>query len=164
MDPGKRPHINNDNRQHFLSVRRFKPTPKFKFPTTKEGKTKRACQFSWFQIHEFIEYSEEKDALFCFDCCIIGKKNSWVHGEGSEDGIRGWKNITQKIDCHVASAAHKAAVSGVVHLRKQQANHAKPIDEQITDIKEMETSKRAKERLLNRKGLKMILSVILWLA
>jgi hypothetical protein len=55
-------------------------------------------------------------------------------------------------------------VSGVVHLRKQQANHAKPIDEQITDIKEMETSKRAKERLLNRKGLKMILSVILWLA
>ncbi len=34
----------------------------------------------------------------------------------------------------------------------------------MTDIKEMETSKRAKELLLNREGLKMILSVILWLA
>ncbi len=151
-------------RQHFLSVGRFKPTPRFKFPTTKDRKTKRTCQFSWFQKHEFIEYSKEKDALFCFDCCIIGKRNPWVHGEGSEDDIHSWKNITQKIDCHVALAAHKAVVSGVVHLRKQQANQAKPIDEQITDIKEMERGKRVKERLLNCEGLKMILSVILWLA
>jgi len=164
MDPTKRPHINNDNRQHFLSIGRFKPTPRFKFPTTKDGKTKRACQFSWFQKHEFIEYLEEKDALFCFDYCIIGKRNPWVHGEGSEDGICGWKNITQKIDCHVASAAQKAAMSGVAHLRKQQANRAKPINEQIGDIKKMERGKCAKERLLNREGLKMILSVILWLA
>jgi hypothetical protein len=164
MDPAKRPHINNDNHQHFLSVGRFKPTPRFKFPTTKDEKTKRACQFNWFQKHEFIEYSEEKDALFCFDCCIIGKRNLWVHGKGSEDGICGWKNITQKIDCHVASAAHKATMSGVAHLRKQQANQAKPIDEQIVDIKEMERGKRAKERLLNHEGLKMILFVILWLA
>jgi hypothetical protein len=111
MDPAKRSHINNDNRQHFLSVGRFKLIPRFKFPTTKDEKTKRTCQFSWFQKHEFIEYSEEKDALFCFDCCIIGKRNPWVHGEGSEDGIHGWKNITQKIDCHVASAAHKVAVT-----------------------------------------------------
>jgi hypothetical protein len=88
---------------------------------------------------------------------------AWVHGEGSEDGIRGWKNITQKIDYHVASAAHKATVSGVAHLRKQQANQVKLIDEQIADIKEMERGKYAKERLLNCKGLKMILSVILWL-
>jgi hypothetical protein len=101
--------------------------------------------------------------LFCFDCCIIGKWNPWVHGEGSEDDIHGWKNITQKIDYHVASATHKATVSGVAHLRKQHANQAKPIDEQIADIKEMERGKRAKERLLNREGLKMILSVILWL-
>ncbi len=164
MDPTKRPHINNDNRQHFLSIGRFKPTPRFKFPTTKDGKTKRACQFSWFQKHEFIEYLEEKDALFCFDYCIIGKRNPWVHGEGSEDGICGWKNITQKIDCHVASAAQKAAMSGVAHLRKQQANRAKPINEQIGDIKKMERGKCAKERLLNHEGLKMILSVILWLA
>jgi hypothetical protein len=119
MDPTKRPHINNDNRQHFLSVECFKPTPKFKFPTTKDEKTKCACQFSWFQKHESIKYSEEKDALFCFDCCIIGKRNPWVHGEGSEDGIRGWKNITQKIDNHVALATHKAAMSGVAHLHKQ---------------------------------------------
>ncbi len=55
-------------------------------------------------------------------------------------------------------------MSGVAHLRKQQANQAKPIDEQIANIKEMEKGKRAKERLLNREGLKMILSVILWLA
>jgi len=92
--------------------------------------------------------------LFCFDCFIIGKRNPWVHGEGSEDGICGWKNITQKIDYHVASAAHKAALNGVAHLRKQQANQAKPIDEQIVDIKEMEKGKGAKERLLNREGLK----------
>jgi len=55
-------------------------------------------------------------------------------------------------------------VSGVAHLRKQQANQAKPIDEQIVDIKEMEKGKRAKERLFNCEGLKMILSIILWLA
>ncbi len=54
-------------------------------------------------------------------------------------------------------------MSGVAHLRKQQANQAKPIDEQIANIKEMERGKRAKERLFNREGLKMILSVILWL-
>ncbi len=55
-------------------------------------------------------------------------------------------------------------MSGVAHLRKQQANQAKPIDEQIVDIKEMERGKRAKERLFNHEGMKMILSVIFWLA
>ncbi len=62
------------------------------------------------------------------------------------------------------SAAHKVAVSGVAHLRKQQTNQAKPNDEQIVDIIEMERGKHVKECLLNREGLKMILSVILWLA
>ncbi len=111
MDLAKRPHINKDNCQHLLSVRRFKLTPRFKFPTTKDGKTKRAYQFSWFQKHEFIEYSKEKDALFYFDCCIFGKRNLWVHGKGSEDDIRGWKNITQKIDYHVASVT-RSQVTG----------------------------------------------------
>lgn len=36
MDLAKRPHINNDIRQHFLSIGRFKPTPRFKFHTTKD--------------------------------------------------------------------------------------------------------------------------------
>lgn len=98
--------------------------------------------------------------MFCFNCCIIGKSNPWIHGEGSEDNVCGWKNITQKIDCHVVSAAHKASTSGAVHLRKQQINQAKPIDVHIADINEIEKGKLAQEQLLNREGLKIILSVL----
>ena len=42
------------------------------FPSKMYGTVKRSFQSSWYQIFPWIEYSVERDCVFCFSCRFFG--------------------------------------------------------------------------------------------
>ena len=45
--------------------------PKIKFPTTVKGNKHRRIRSEWYRLYRWLEYSKEKDAAYCYTCCLL---------------------------------------------------------------------------------------------
>ena len=87
-----------------------------KFPATKFGSTTRTFNVAWYDKFNWLEYSVECNACYCYPCCIFGASSSYGRS-GPESaftttGFRNWKKATSKdgvLNRHVNSVAHKQA-------------------------------------------------------
>ena len=80
------------------------------FPSRMFGTAKRSFQSSWFHIFPWLEYSVERDSVYCFPCRFFGvNPDSLLTVTGYSD----WKHSKGKrgtLTIHDSSQKHKAAV------------------------------------------------------
>ena len=108
------------------------------FPRTtfSSGKNTRDHCFSsrWYVQYPFIEYSAERDAVFCFPCRLFPPCRKHIEVVFTKSGYSGWKDIGSALDKHESSGAHldsmaqwtayrQTQVCGTVsdHLNKERA-------------------------------------------
>ena len=48
--------------------------PKLDFLKSTFGEKSPRLQAKWYDLHDWIEYSVEKDAVFCFYCSLFGRQ------------------------------------------------------------------------------------------
>ncbi|KAK1398115.1 Zinc finger MYM-type protein [Heracleum sosnowskyi] len=70
------------------------------YPRTKYGSQTqhRRFQYSWFDKFRWLEYSPEKDAIFCFPCFIFENKSP-LHPAFTTDGFNCWKKVNDGVRC-----------------------------------------------------------------
>ncbi|XP_021765813.1 uncharacterized protein LOC110730322 isoform X2 [Chenopodium quinoa] len=107
-DPGKRipimeypPNDRDVVRRGYITKKRCDPRT-HNFPQRKVGGMRR-FNVTWFDKYEWLEYSVEKDAAFCFVCYLFTDKVDYslaVNDSFIKGGFRGW-NKTGRFDVHV---------------------------------------------------------------
>jgi hypothetical protein len=98
-DPGIRlpissyhPDIQNEVRKAYLKIGRHKPPQNFVYPWSVKGEHRRRFCKNWFDLYDWIDYSESKDLAFCLPCFLFKNVSKYggVHFVG--DGFGDWKN------------------------------------------------------------------------
>ena len=77
--------------------------PKIVFPRTSFSAQHRSFNSSWYK-HDFVEYSLERDAIFCFGCRMFPQASS--EATFTHEGFNKWKDIGDALSKHARSTAH----------------------------------------------------------
>ena len=87
-----------------------------KFYATKFGSTTRTFNVAWYDKFNWLEYSIQRDACFCYPCRMFGTSNSYGRSRPESTftvtGFRNWKKATGKdgvLNRHASSVAHRQA-------------------------------------------------------
>ncbi|XP_058775528.1 uncharacterized protein LOC131649787 [Vicia villosa] len=76
------------------------------FPRTQFGSVKRAFCKSWYKNYTWLEYSEIKDAAYCFYCFLFkqpGRAEHFGFEVFTKSGYRDWKHASQGLKGHIGS-------------------------------------------------------------
>ncbi|KAL5136969.1 Zinc finger MYM-type protein 1 [Glycine soja] len=76
------------------------------FPRTPFGSVSRAFNKSWYKNYTWLEYSEIKDAAYCFYCFLFkqpGRAEHFGFEVFTKSGYRDWKHASQGLKDHVGS-------------------------------------------------------------
>jgi hypothetical protein len=111
-DPGRRkqineyaPDIQDQVRRAYILKGPMQPDLAT-FPRTQFGSGTRAFVKSWYQKYTWIEYSEFKDAAYCFHCFLFkipGKREHFGYEVFTKDGFKDWKHASKGFTDHVGS-------------------------------------------------------------
>lgn len=74
------------------------------FPRTQFGKYSRAFCSSWYKSYTWIEYSESKDAAYCFYCFLFkspGRAGHFGYEVFNKDGFKDWKHASKGFKDHI---------------------------------------------------------------
>jgi hypothetical protein len=81
------------------------------YPWTTTGSQRRAFCPEWFCKYKFLEYSCEKDAVFCFVCRMFSHSSQNDEVAFTVTGFRNWKKVLDKICKHSECRLHKECVA-----------------------------------------------------
>lgn len=130
--------------------------PRIKYPCTTIDAKKRSFNSDWFAKYHWLEYSKERDAVFCYACRMfstsIGKKSDVF----TNAGLRDWKHATGQngiLAKDDSSYTHKQAMLS-------WAEYMNGADKNML-IEDRLDSTRKQEIQDNRHYLKSIVEVIL---
>ena len=107
LDPSHGPSVSN------IKVGLFRPTakesPELKYPSWSVGSRWRSFHEKWYNEFDWLEYSIEQHATFCFCCRLRG---GHVSGTRSNplfvvQGNRSWKECHNSFRKHASSEFHK---------------------------------------------------------
>ncbi|KAG4947181.1 hypothetical protein JHK87_043188 [Glycine soja] len=111
-DPGRRkqineyaPDIQDQVRRAYILKGPMQPDLS-NFPRTQFGSVKRAFSKSWYKNYTWLEYSEIKDASYCFYCFLFkqpGRAEHFGFEVFTKSGYRDWKHASQGLKGHVGS-------------------------------------------------------------
>ena len=131
-----------------------------KFPATKFGSTTRTFNVAWYDKFNWLEYSVERNACYCYPCRIFGASSSYGRSRPESafttTGFRNWKKATGKdgvLNRHASSVAHKQAE---IAWHQYKCN-----SEQGTSISDRLSSARSVTITQNRHYLISILKILL---
>ena len=88
------------------------PDKAFQFPMKAIRGKLRSCAHHWFQDYTWLEYSVERDAVFCKPC----RHFSSTSKSGDHDGVftlagfSNWKKMNEKLEKHQGSNVHRNSV------------------------------------------------------
>ena len=131
--------------------------PVLNFPKRTFGKQKRAFSVSWYKLHPWLHYIQEKDCVLCFYCATaVYRKiplSGYVDKAFTDTGFDNWKKALDRFVKHQQSQSHIFA-AGVLMREKRNPR----------GIDDMLSSSRAQEKVSNQKVLLCIFSCIRFLA
>ena len=81
------------------------------FQKTKVGDRNRSFSVHWYQSHPFIEYSIQRDAVYCFSCRLFLSSSGYADTTFTTEGCNKWKKIGEKLKKHAESDAHKESMA-----------------------------------------------------
>ncbi|XP_012855091.1 PREDICTED: zinc finger MYM-type protein 1-like [Erythranthe guttata] len=124
LDPGKRtpildyhPNDQDEVRRAYLVNGPTRPNMT-DYPPRKIGKRNRSFNNSWYKDNDWLEYSIEKEVVFCLPCYLYynGTSNSAFVIEG----LRCW-NLKNKLNTHVGelNSHHRNCVKACANLMKK---------------------------------------------
>ncbi|XP_058758385.1 uncharacterized protein LOC131631618 [Vicia villosa] len=76
------------------------------FPRTQSVKSSRAFCKAWYKNYTWIEYSESKDAAYCFYCFLVkppGRAEHFGYEVFNKDGFKDWKHASKGFKDHIGS-------------------------------------------------------------
>jgi len=131
-----------------------------KFPTTMFSKTSRCFNPAWYKKYNWLEYSIERDACFCYPCHLFGSQGSTFSSRPepvfTSVGFRNWKHATGKtgaLQVHSNCYSHKQAVIAWEQY-KVNAKHGTLLPDQMGSSRDAVISK-------NRHYLRSVAEVLL---
>ena len=74
------------------------------FPKSKFGNQKRSFQAAYYSSFPFLEYSVQKDSVFCFSCRHFPTPNADT--AFTKVGVKNWKKIKEKLQQHEKCRSH----------------------------------------------------------
>ncbi|KAK9123004.1 hypothetical protein Sjap_012606 [Stephania japonica] len=128
------------------------------YPRSQFGIQYRRFQSKWFKTFPWMEYSPEKDAMFCFPCYLFENGNK-PQCTLTKEGFRCWKRVNDGANCpfltHIGSinSPHRKSVKSVEDL----SNVTRRIDKVIN----VQTSEDVRK---NRLRLMVTTEAIRWLS
>ncbi|KAK1352872.1 zinc finger MYM-type protein 1-like [Heracleum sosnowskyi] len=77
------------------------------FPKTKFGPSTRTFREQWFKLHDWLEYSIDKDAAFCFYCYLFKPPSMIRFGDDAftKVGFKNWKKACEKFRDHIGEVS-----------------------------------------------------------
>ena len=91
--------------------------PVVRYPTTELGGKQRSFNSEWYRSYSWLEYSVERDACFCYPCCLFTTGEGRSHNTFTEVGFRDWKHATlhrvQQVGVLGELSSPTAVISGV---------------------------------------------------
>ena len=104
------------------------------------GDRSRSFAAHWYDSYPFLEYSVQRDAVFCFSCRLFSS-----HSGGdtvfTKQGFNNWRKTGDKLKKHADSDTHKESMARWAIYKQKQS----------TTIVDELPSERAKAVALNRK-------------
>ena len=96
------------------------------FPKTLQGGARRSFRSEWCKEHTWLEYSQSKDAAYCFACRHFAPTNAPKTVYASDSGYSNWKKATFRdsgFNVHAKSETHiNAMISWGEHKRMAETN------------------------------------------
>ena len=80
------------------------------YPQSVFGKQRRSFSSALYDKYKFLEYSVERDAIFCNPCRFFGSQSGRKDDVMTLGGFRNWKK-TERIADHAATRYHKESVA-----------------------------------------------------
>jgi len=108
----------------------------YNFPQRQIG-GKRRFPVRWFDKYDWLEYSVEKDAAFCFVCYLFADTTNYVGGDAFVNSrFRKW-NQPAKLDLHVGSitSTHNEALEKFTNFIRPRASIASTYIKHTTEEK-----------------------------
>eukprot|EP00794_Sanderia_malayensis_P015570 gene15570-17146_t len=152
-DPSSENVLNIDN---VLAMGRIKPV--IDFPKSVISGKDFRFQKRWYEQYDSLEYSIDKDAIFCFYFRIFWSQVGCSEKIFTEDGFRNWKKATGatgRLEKHLKSRAHQLSREKAI-LRKTSI----PINVQLFNAEAARISKLEAEKKENQKVVEVIIDVI----
>ena len=82
------------------------------FPKTVFGQRNRSFSSTYYENYPWLEYSVDRDAVFCFACRHFHTDRRFVEELFIAKGLKDWKKLSEKLAKHASSQAH------VGHMQK----------------------------------------------
>ena len=120
-DPSHGPSVAN------VKVGPFRPCakelPGLKYPSRIQGSRQRSFHEKWYDEFDWLEYSIERDAAFCFCCRLRGGHMSGTRSDPSfiVQGNRNWKECPNSFRKHASSVSQSLICS--LDTRSTHANN-----------------------------------------
>ncbi len=94
------------------------------YPLSDFGTQMRAFSKSLYEKYDFIEYSVQRDAVFCFQCRIFDSRFGYEEGTFTKNGFRDWKK-NDKIKKHRDSSYHLDSGLGSLQQHQEKRHRAR---------------------------------------
>lgn len=123
------------------------------FPKNDEN---RSFQSSWYDRYKWVEFNAETGGAQCFYCKLLKPVAS--KNDGFRAGlVRNWRKFVEKANQHEQSMDHKRCYTDATEIIAAEARQDDTLPAKLTKASEQE-----KER--NRKGIKIMFSIVRWIA
>lgn len=118
------PEIRDEVRRAYVLKGPTQPTG-FSFPT--HGNNSRSFCEAWYKKYEWLEYSVQKDAAYCFYCFLFRHDplhEKFGHGVFTKVGFKTWKNAYKILPSHVGgpNSVHNQSKTAYVDFKNQRAS------------------------------------------
>ena len=127
-----------------------------RFPVSLIGSKQRAFNSEMYKSYNWLEYSRERDAAFCFPCRLFAVNEGRSQNTFTKIGFRDWKHATGKggiITIHDKCSSHASAMVLWSQYKLNSKHH--------TSIADRLESNRAQLISNNRHYLKTLIQVLL---
>ena len=99
------------------------------FPKTKFGPDDRSFLDAWYAKYDWLEYSVEKDAAYCFYCFLFKSASNSSHfgyDVFTKTGFKNWKKASENFKSHVGgpSSIHNNARNSCEDFRNKKQSVA----------------------------------------
>ncbi|XP_022180454.1 zinc finger MYM-type protein 1-like [Myzus persicae] len=88
------------------------------YKRTKFGEKFRSFRCQWYTECDWLEYSVQRNAAFCFVCRIFGPENS--EDAWTRTGFNNWKKLIVKLKSHLATINHKTNESKMMAYKSSE--------------------------------------------
>lgn len=131
------------------------------YPRSLQNSKKRSFQKNWYDIFNWLEYSDASDTAFCFPCrCFKGNgiNNSYSEPAFSSNGFKAWYRAIDAFKKHQSSKCHLNSAKALTDFI-----NLKSIDCVLDKNRLEEISRKEKDRLKNREFMNRIIDIIICL-